>query len=100
MQTMIKKQLGYDEGLAQRDSKYRKANGPLSEELARTATPEHLKTVLGNLTTGELDTLFALKDFKGAVRDFKRCIELDPSREKKVQTLIDEAQKHADTRKA
>ncbi len=44
--------------------------------------------------------LFALKDFKGAMRDFKRCIELDPSREKKVQALIDEAQKHADTRKA
>jgi serine/threonine protein kinase len=44
--------------------------------------------------------LFALKDFKGAVRDFRRCIELDPSREQKIQALIDEAQKHADTRKA
>lgn len=43
--------------------------------------------------------LFALKDFRASVRDFKRCIELDPSRDKKVQVLIDEAIKHAETRK-
>jgi tetratricopeptide (TPR) repeat protein len=43
--------------------------------------------------------LFALKDFKGAIRDFRRCLELDPSREKKVQALIEEAQKHVDTKR-
>jgi tetratricopeptide (TPR) repeat protein/tRNA A-37 threonylcarbamoyl transferase component Bud32 len=42
---------------------------------------------------------FALKDFRAAIKDFKRCLELDPSRDKKVQALIDEAQKHHDTRK-
>jgi len=42
---------------------------------------------------------FALKDFKAAIKDFKRCLELDPTRDKKVQALIDEAQKHHDTRK-
>jgi serine/threonine protein kinase len=43
---------------------------------------------------------FALKDFKAAVKDFKRCLELDPGRDRKVQALIDEAQKHHETRKA
>ena len=42
---------------------------------------------------------FALKDFKSAVRDFKRCLDLDPARDKKVQALIDEAHKHYETRK-
>jgi len=42
---------------------------------------------------------FALKDFKAAVKDFKRCLELDPSRDKKVQALIDEAHRHYETRK-
>ena len=42
---------------------------------------------------------FALKDFKAAIKDFKRCLELDPTRDKKVQALIEEAQKHADTRR-
>ncbi|HVE40596.1 MAG TPA: protein kinase [Planctomycetota bacterium] len=42
---------------------------------------------------------FALKDFKAAIKDFRRCLELDPTRDKKVQALIDEAQKHHDTRK-
>jgi len=42
---------------------------------------------------------FALKDFRAAIKDFKRCLELDPTRDKKVQALIDEAQKHHDTRK-
>ena len=42
---------------------------------------------------------FALKDFKGAVKDFKRCLDLDPTRDKKVQGLIDEAHKHYETRK-
>lgn len=42
---------------------------------------------------------FALKDFRMAIRDFKRCLELDPTRDKKVQALIEEAQKHHDTRK-
>ena len=42
---------------------------------------------------------FALKDFKAAVKDFKRCLELDPSRDKKVQLLIDEAHKHYETRR-
>jgi len=43
---------------------------------------------------------FALKDFRLAIKDFKRCLELDPTRDKKVQALIEEAQKHHDTRKA
>jgi serine/threonine protein kinase len=43
--------------------------------------------------------LFALKDFRLAIKDFKRCLEIDPSRDKKVQALIEEAQKHHDTRK-
>jgi tetratricopeptide (TPR) repeat protein len=42
---------------------------------------------------------FALKNFKDAIKDFRRCLELDPTRDKKVQALIDEAQKHADTRR-
>ena len=42
---------------------------------------------------------FALKDFKAAVKDFKRCLELDPSRDKKVQMLMDEAHKHYETRR-
>jgi len=42
---------------------------------------------------------FALKDFRLAIKDFRRCLELDPSRDKKVQALIEEAQKHHDTRK-
>ena len=42
---------------------------------------------------------FALKDFRLAIKDFKRCLELDPSRDKKVQALIEEAQKHHDTRR-
>jgi serine/threonine protein kinase len=42
---------------------------------------------------------FALKDFRMAIKDFKRCLELDPTRDKKVQALIEEAQKHHDTRK-
>jgi tetratricopeptide (TPR) repeat protein len=42
---------------------------------------------------------FALKDFRLAIKDFKRCLELDPTRDKKVQALIEEAQKHYDTRK-
>lgn len=42
---------------------------------------------------------FALKDFRAAIKDFKRCLELDPTRDKKVQALIEEAQKHHDTRK-
>ncbi len=42
---------------------------------------------------------FALKDFKSAIRDFKRCLDLDPARDRKVQALIDEAQKHLDSRK-
>jgi serine/threonine protein kinase len=42
---------------------------------------------------------FAVKDFKSAIRDFKRCLELDPGRDRKVQALIDEAQKHLDTRR-
>ncbi len=42
---------------------------------------------------------FALKNFKQAVKDFRRCLELDPTRDKKVQALIDEAQKHYETRK-
>ena len=42
---------------------------------------------------------FALKDFKKAIKDFKRCLELDPSRERKVQPLIDEAQRHMESRK-
>jgi len=42
---------------------------------------------------------FALKDFRLAIKDFKRCLELDPTRDKKVQALIEEAQKHHDTRK-
>jgi serine/threonine protein kinase len=42
---------------------------------------------------------FALKDFKAAVKDFKRCLELDPSRDKKVQGLIDEAHRHYETRR-
>lgn len=42
---------------------------------------------------------FALKEFKAAIKDFKRCLELDPTRDKKVQALIEEAQKHHDTRK-
>ena len=42
---------------------------------------------------------FAVKDFKSAIDDFRRCVELDPTRDKKVQALIDEAQKHIDTRR-
>jgi serine/threonine protein kinase len=42
---------------------------------------------------------FALKDFRMAIKDFRRCLELDPTRDKKVQALIEEAQKHHDTRK-
>lgn len=42
---------------------------------------------------------FALKDFRLAIKDFRRCLELDPTRDKKVQALIEEAQKHHDTRK-
>ncbi|HYE99724.1 MAG TPA: protein kinase [Planctomycetota bacterium] len=42
---------------------------------------------------------FAVKDFKAAIRDFKRCLELDATRDKKVQALIDEAQRHLDTRR-
>jgi tetratricopeptide (TPR) repeat protein len=42
---------------------------------------------------------FALKNFRQAVKDFKRCLELDPSRDKKVQALIDEATRHYETRK-
>jgi tetratricopeptide (TPR) repeat protein len=41
---------------------------------------------------------FALKNFKQAVKDFRRCLELDPGRDRKVQALIDEAQKHYETR--
>ena len=37
---------------------------------------------------------FALKKFLLAVRDFERCQQLDPSRDRKVQALIDEARKH------
>jgi serine/threonine protein kinase len=42
---------------------------------------------------------FAVKDFKSAIADFRRCVELDPTRDKKVQALIDEAQKHIDSRR-
>jgi tetratricopeptide (TPR) repeat protein len=42
---------------------------------------------------------FAIKDFRGAIKDFRRCLELDPMRDRKVQALIDEAQKHLETRK-
>ncbi|HEV3029226.1 MAG TPA: protein kinase, partial [Planctomycetota bacterium] len=42
---------------------------------------------------------FALKDFRLAIKDFRRCLELDPSRDKKVQALIEEAQRHHDTRR-
>ena len=42
---------------------------------------------------------FALKDFRKAIKDFKRCLELDPSRDRKVQPLIDEAQRHMESRK-
>lgn len=37
---------------------------------------------------------FALKDFGAAIQDFKRCLELDPARDRKVQALIEEAQKY------
>ncbi len=42
---------------------------------------------------------FAVKDFRKAIDDFRRCVELDSTRDKKVQALIDEAQKHIDTRR-
>jgi tetratricopeptide (TPR) repeat protein len=42
--------------------------------------------------------LFALKEFKAAVEDFNRCAGLDPSRDRKVQALIDEAKKHIERR--
>jgi serine/threonine protein kinase len=42
---------------------------------------------------------FAIKDFRAAIKDFKRCLELDPGRDRKVQALIDEAQKHLETRR-
>ncbi len=43
---------------------------------------------------------FALKNFKAAVRDFRRCLELDPGKDRaKIQALIEEAQKHAETRR-
>jgi serine/threonine protein kinase len=42
---------------------------------------------------------FAVKDFKAAIRDFRRCLELDPGRDRKVQALIDEAQRHLETRR-
>ncbi len=43
---------------------------------------------------------FALKNFKQALEDFRRCQQLDPARDRKVQALIDEAQRHLDARKA
>jgi tetratricopeptide (TPR) repeat protein len=43
--------------------------------------------------------LFALKEFHKAIKDFKRCLELDSTRDKKVQALIDEAQKHQEARR-
>ncbi len=42
---------------------------------------------------------FALKEFRAAIKDFKRCLELDPSRDRRVQALIEEAQKHLETRR-
>jgi tetratricopeptide (TPR) repeat protein len=43
---------------------------------------------------------FALKNFKAAIRDFRRCLELDPGKDRpKIQALIEEAQKHAETRR-
>lgn len=44
--------------------------------------------------------LFALKNFKAAVGDFRRCLELDPGKDRaKIQGLLEEAQKHAETRR-
>ncbi len=41
--------------------------------------------------------LFALKEFKAALADLKRCAELDPTRDK-VQSLIQEAQRQIEKR--
>lgn len=37
---------------------------------------------------------FALKEFRAALEDFRRCLGLDPSRDHKVQSLIEEAERH------
>ena len=38
--------------------------------------------------------LFAIKDFKAALEDFRRCMGMDPTRDRKVQSLIQEAERH------
>jgi serine/threonine protein kinase len=44
---------------------------------------------------------FALKDFKLAVKDFRRCLELDPARDvRKLNGLIEEAERHLKMRGA
>ncbi len=37
--------------------------------------------------------LFAIKEFKAAVENFRRCMELDPTRDRKVQSLMEEAER-------